>query len=66
MYRVEFVSVCEIIFFFKQKTAYELKECDWSSDVCSSDLIFCLLGVLLRFQYPRLYALLWYLYNGRI
>ena len=27
-------------FFFKQKTAYEIKECDWSSDVCSSDL-FC-------------------------
>ena len=27
-----------IIFFFKQKTAYEIKECDWSSDVCSSDL----------------------------
>ena len=26
-------------FFFKQKTAYELKECDWSSDVCSSDLL---------------------------
>ena len=26
-------------FFFKQKTAYEIKECDWSSDVCSSDLI---------------------------
>ena len=25
-------------FFFKQKTAYEIKECDWSSDVCSSDL----------------------------
>ena len=25
-------------FFFKQKTAYEVKECDWSSDVCSSDL----------------------------
>src|ERR1051326_494553 len=24
--------------FFKQKTAYEIKECDWSSDVCSSDL----------------------------
>eukprot|EP01086_Lenisia_limosa_P004369 TRINITY_DN195_c1_g1_i3.p1 TRINITY_DN195_c1_g1~~TRINITY_DN195_c1_g1_i3.p1 ORF type:complete len:119 (+),score=11.25 TRINITY_DN195_c1_g1_i3:58-414(+) len=23
-------------FFFKQKTAYEIKECDWSSDVCSS------------------------------
>ena len=28
----------DIIFFFKQKTAYEIKECDWSSDVCSSDL----------------------------
>ena len=27
-----------LIFFFKQKTAYEIKECDWSSDVCSSDL----------------------------
>ena len=28
----------DIFFFFKQKTAYEIKECDWSSDVCSSDL----------------------------
>ena len=28
-----------MIFFFKQKTAYEIKECDWSSDVCSSDLL---------------------------
>ena len=28
----------EGFFFFKQKTAYEIKECDWSSDVCSSDL----------------------------
>ena len=27
-------------FFFKQKTAYEIKECDWSSDVCSSDLLY--------------------------
>ena len=27
-----------MVFFFKQKTAYEIKECDWSSDVCSSDL----------------------------
>src|SRR3546814_3591159 len=26
-------------FFFKQKTAYELRFCDWSSDVCSSDLV---------------------------
>src|SRR3546814_6464878 len=28
-----------IFFFFKQKTAYELRISDWSSDVCSSDLI---------------------------
>src|SRR3546814_6775706 len=27
-------------FFFKQKTAYELRISDWSSDVCSSDLHF--------------------------
>src|SRR3546814_12671937 len=27
------------MFFFKQKTAYELRISDWSSDVCSSDLI---------------------------
>ena len=27
-----------IVFFFKQKTAYEIYQCDWSSDVCSSDL----------------------------
>src|SRR3546814_17065548 len=27
-----------IFFFFKQKTAYELRISDWSSDVCSSDL----------------------------
>src|SRR3546814_4853636 len=28
-----------IIFFFKQKTAYEMRISDWSSDVCSSDLL---------------------------
>src|SRR3546814_7369059 len=27
-----------ILFFFKQKTAYEVRISDWSSDVCSSDL----------------------------
>src|SRR6056300_1736961 len=26
-----------LLFFFKQKTAYEISECDWSPDVCSSD-----------------------------
>src|SRR3546814_11063402 len=29
-------------FFFKQKTAYEMRISDWSSDVCSSDLNACL------------------------
>src|SRR3546814_8993115 len=30
--------VCCLFFFFKQKTAYEMRISDWSSDVCSSDL----------------------------
>src|SRR3546814_666220 len=30
------------VFFFKQKTAYEMRISDWSSDVCSSDLFFCM------------------------
>src|SRR3546814_9403461 len=30
--------MCYIMFFFKQKTAYEMRISDWSSDVCSSDL----------------------------
>src|SRR3546814_20058886 len=30
--------VCLVFFFFKQKTAYEMRISDWSSDVCSSDL----------------------------
>src|SRR3546814_4381198 len=29
---------CSWFFFFKQKTAYEMRISDWSSDVCSSDL----------------------------
>src|SRR3546814_13387447 len=32
------LSLCFCFFFFKQKTAYELRISDWSSDVCSSDL----------------------------
>src|SRR3546814_20163235 len=30
--------LCLLFFFFKQKTAYEMRISDWSSDVCSSDL----------------------------
>src|SRR3546814_9815632 len=33
-----FISFVVCFFFFKQKTAYELRISDWSSDVCSSDL----------------------------
>src|SRR3546814_1960287 len=33
-----FLSLCFLFFFFKQKTAYEMRISDWSSDVCSSDL----------------------------
>src|SRR3546814_44652 len=32
------VGWCSLFFFFKQKTAYEMRISDWSSDVCSSDL----------------------------
>src|SRR3546814_4815280 len=32
--------ICVIFFFFKQKTAYEMRISDWSSDVCSSDLTY--------------------------
>src|SRR3546814_5271401 len=35
---------CRIFFFFKQKTAYEMRISDWSSDVCSSDLLRHQLG----------------------
>src|SRR3546814_3167330 len=33
--------LCSYVFFFKQKTAYEMRISDWSSDVCSSDLWYC-------------------------
>src|SRR3546814_9771490 len=34
-----------VFFFFKQKTAYEMRISDWSSDVCSSDLV--------KFRFPN-------------
>src|SRR3546814_16392271 len=43
------------LFFFKQKTAYEMRISDWSSDVCSSDLTVDVrkqVGVLLRDVIP--------------
>src|SRR3546814_6118059 len=35
-YKIGTVDV--VVFFFKQKTAYEMRISDWSADVCSSDL----------------------------
>src|SRR3546814_7938400 len=37
------------LFFFKQKTAYEMRISDWSSDVCSSDLV---VGMRMRIEDP--------------
>src|SRR3546814_5021537 len=39
-----------LVFFFKQKTAYELRISDWSSDVCSSDLV--LQGIPMQAIFP--------------
>src|SRR3546814_14809457 len=36
---VYILSYCWVFVFFKQKTAYEMRISDWSSDVCSSDLM---------------------------
>src|SRR3546814_7857710 len=38
-YRVCDCMFGDMFFFFKQKTAYEMRISDWSSDVCSSDLV---------------------------
>src|SRR3546814_4200222 len=35
---ISYVISTLFVFFFKQKTAYEMRISDWSSDVCSSDL----------------------------
>src|SRR3546814_20740380 len=37
-----------MLFFFKQKTAYEMRISDWSSDVCSSDLTMSLSTITLE------------------
>src|SRR3546814_2600661 len=40
--------VISLFFFFKQKTAYEMRISDWSSDVCSSDLIVVLAEIFMN------------------
>src|SRR3546814_9217688 len=42
-----------IIFFFKQKSAYDMRISDWSSDVCSSDLFLVIVAAL----YERLFVI---------
>src|SRR3546814_8751020 len=42
LFRVCCICVSVVFFFFKQKTAYEMRISDWSSDVCSSDLMYAL------------------------
>src|SRR3546814_5759921 len=44
-----FLYVFLFFVFFKQKTAYEMRISDWSSDVCSSDLLVGVIIVLLFF-----------------
>src|SRR3546814_8416036 len=39
---------CVVFFLFKQKTAYEMRIIDWSSDVCSSDLLDIVLQLLVE------------------
>src|SRR3546814_11715960 len=44
-------------FFFKQKTAYEMRISDWSSDVCSSDLVrrpLCIIDIEFHFHFRAL------------
>src|SRR3546814_3855004 len=49
-----------ILFFFKQKTAYEMRISDWSSDVCSSDL----LEHAARLGYKRIVVFPYFLFTG--
>ena len=42
------------VFFFKQKTAYEMSVSDWSSDVCSSDLTAATLSASMATPSPEM------------
>src|SRR3546814_17224438 len=51
MFLISTITLCNFIclffvfFFFKQKTAYEMRISDWSSDVCSSDLVMVMVMI---------------------
>src|SRR3546814_4228337 len=68
---VKSVCVCYVlllcfysVFFFKQKTAYEMRISDWSSDVCSSDLKCSLFRILALLQSTRLRSQNWIHWYG--
>src|SRR3546814_14550484 len=44
MFVLWFSFLCSLFFFFKQKTAYEMRISDWSSDVCSADAAISVKG----------------------
>src|SRR3546814_7012968 len=48
--RFRMLRDCLVCFFFKQKTAYEVRISDWSSDVCSSDRCTCAIVTLMQVQ----------------
>src|SRR3546814_9404201 len=48
--------ICVIVFCFKQTTAYEMRISDWSSDVCSSDLLGAVAAAGLMLDMPLLAA----------
>src|SRR3546814_1464516 len=51
LYLFSVVFFLLFFFFFKQKTAYEMRISDWSSDVCSSDLLYDGDNVVVRFTH---------------
>src|SRR3546814_500017 len=59
LFLLVFFCLCCIVcsfFFFKQKTAYEMRISDWSSDVCSSDLAMAQKGTAVVLAQPQLLA----------
>src|SRR3546814_8984688 len=52
-YHYFFIFDVLFFFFFKQKTAYEMRISDWSSDLCSSDLSAVLCGFWRRHPHHR-------------
>src|SRR3546814_3256042 len=47
-----FEFCCQFVFFFKYKTAYDMRISDWSSDVCSSDLQMMWQQILDGYEQP--------------